>query len=91
MGARVQRKRVRGWRKPPNTVYVGRPSKWGNPFAISGWTVEESLKAYRNWLEDRLEEDPHFLDALKGKNLACWCRLDKPCHADIILEVLKEL
>lgn len=34
---RVQRKRTKGWRMPPNTVYVGRPGKWGNPFVGYGW------------------------------------------------------
>lgn len=29
---RIQRKRTKGWRMPPNTVYVGRPSRWGNTF-----------------------------------------------------------
>lgn len=32
MPKRIQRKRTKGWTMPPNTVYVGRPSKWGNPF-----------------------------------------------------------
>lgn len=31
---RVQRKRTKGWRMPENTVYVGRGSKWGNPYRI---------------------------------------------------------
>lgn len=31
---RIQRKRVKGWKMPENTVYVGRPTKWGNPFKI---------------------------------------------------------
>ena len=31
---RIQRKRTKGWRMPPNTIYVGRPSKWGNPFKV---------------------------------------------------------
>lgn len=31
---RIQRKRTKGWKMPPNTVYVGRPSKWGNPFKV---------------------------------------------------------
>lgn len=31
---RIQRKRTKGWKMPENTVYVGRPSKWGNPFTI---------------------------------------------------------
>ena len=37
---RIQRRRTKGWRMPPNTVYVGRPSKWGNPFkvgVVSAW------------------------------------------------------
>lgn len=32
---RVQRQRSRGWRMPANTVYVGRPTRWGNPFEVS--------------------------------------------------------
>lgn len=40
---RITRKRSRGWKMPPNTVYVGRPSKWGNPFVVDrddrGWIV----------------------------------------------------
>ena len=31
---RIQRKRTKGWRMPPNTVYVGRPTIWGNPFPV---------------------------------------------------------
>ncbi len=38
---RIQRKRVKGWRMPPNTVYVGRPSDWGNPF-----TGDDGYDAY---------------------------------------------
>jgi hypothetical protein len=30
---------------------------------------------------------PDWFDDLKGKNLACWCSLDKGCHADILLEL----
>lgn len=28
-----------------------------------------------------------FISDLRGKNLACWCALDKPCHADVLLEL----
>ena len=31
---RIQRKRTKGWKMPENTVYVGRPTKWGNPFKL---------------------------------------------------------
>jgi len=38
---RIQRKRTRGWKMPKNTVYVGRPTKWGNPFKLTpdGWIM----------------------------------------------------
>lgn len=38
-----------------------------------------------DWYHDtwRLPE----LDLLRGKNLACWCPLDQPCHADVLLEL----
>ena len=87
---RIQRKRVKGWRMPSNTVYVGRPSKWGNPYKVNGLKPRTVLLMYGGWLRDRLGENPHFLDPLKNKDLACWCRLDKPCHADILLEFLGE-
>jgi hypothetical protein len=88
---RIQRKRSKGWKMPPNTVYVGRPTKWGNPYKIGvDGSREEVIAKYREWLKKKLEEDPTFLDPLKGKDLACWCPLNKPCHADVILEFLKE-
>jgi hypothetical protein len=89
---------------PANTVYVGRPSKWGNPYTIKS-AIEDTkilgkmkqdvalqlcLNEYEEWLRQKLTEYPHFLDELKGKDLACWCPLDKLCHADVILKVLKE-
>lgn len=44
---RVQRKRTPGWRMPPRTISVARPSRWGNPFVIARtaprtWTVADS-------------------------------------------------
>jgi Domain of unknown function (DUF4326) len=39
MPKRIQRKRTKGWRMPPNTVYVGRPTKWGNPFRLEADTI----------------------------------------------------
>lgn len=35
--ARIQRSRAKGWRRPDDAVYVGRPSVWGNPFQLHGW------------------------------------------------------
>ncbi len=67
---RVERKRSKGWRMPRNTIYVGRPTKWGNPFPLSQYTREESLSKYEAWVLKQLDKDPHFLDDLQGKNLA---------------------
>jgi hypothetical protein len=88
---RIQRLRRKGWRMPKNTVYVGRPSRWGNPFRIGvDGTREEVITKYKKWLEEKLKKDPTFLDPLKGKDLACWCPLSLPCHADVILELLSK-
>jgi hypothetical protein len=95
---RIQRKRTKGWRMPENAVYVGRPTIWGNPFTIYDFKGELSeeyrrqlaVEAYEAWLRGELKDRPHMLEPLKGKDLACWCPLDKLCHADIILKILKE-
>ncbi len=87
---RVQRKRTKGWCMPANTVYVGRPTKWGNPYKVGAIRREDAIVLYEAWLRDRLSEDSGFLDPLKGKDLACWCPLDKPCHADVLLKFLEE-
>jgi hypothetical protein len=96
---RIQRKRTKGWRMPPNTIYVGRGSKWGNPFVIapaidseSMWcaplTAQDAVACYREYLDRCLQSWPSVRQALadlRGKNLMCWCALDQPCHADVLL------
>lgn len=72
--------------EPAGAVYVGRPSKWGNPFAIGvDGTRDDVLVKYMLWLcsEDALM---HALGELRGKDLVCWCK-PLPCHADILLEL----
>ena len=86
---RIQRRRTKGWRMPPNTVYVGRPTKWGNPYIIgTEITAEEAVHCFRgdmnDWLRDIAREE------LRGKNLACWCPLDQPCHANVLLQVANQ-
>lgn len=86
---RVQWRRTRGWRKPPGAVYVGRPSRWGNPYGTKPPASAEAVDRYRDDLvagrlgvavEDVRRE-------LRGKDLGCWCPLDQPCHADVLLDV----
>jgi hypothetical protein len=106
---RVQRSRRKGSRMPPNTVYVGRPTKWGNPWSPKNsthitmargfaanpvessrpMTVAECVEAYRKSIDAR--EFGYGRDEIRaelaGKNLACYCRLEGPCHADVLLEI----
>jgi Domain of unknown function (DUF4326) len=87
---RIQRRRTKGWRMPSNAVYVGRRTKYGNPYTEREYGRDKALELYSEWLEDKLKEDPTFLDQLRGKDLACWCRLNERCHADILLAVCSD-
>lgn len=122
---RVQLQRTKGWRMPPNTVHVARPSILGNPFRVqrdsdgtwSVWyhpnpkvdsapgpqfvsdghptkaaAITEAVDYYRSWATEGRNNYwrvQYFIDELplRGKNLACWCPLDQPCHADVLLEL----
>lgn len=86
---RIQRKRTKGWRMPPNTVYVGRPTRWGNPFQITPETNrEEAVELYSRFISSL--EKIWIRKDLRGKNLACFCPLNVACHADILLKIANE-
>lgn len=86
---RVQLSRKRGWRMPENTVKVDRSTFWGNPFHGHGTVTSDPVSSFRRYLErgDPEVVEARFLAPLRGKNLACWCPLDQPCHADVLLEI----
>lgn len=90
MPQRVQLRRAKGWRKPPGVVVVARPSRWGNPFRLGPDGDRAAVVArYREALE-RGELGFTVDDVrrvLRGRDLACWCPLDGPCHADVLLDV----
>ncbi len=121
MPERVQLRRTKGWRMPPNTVRVSRPSEFGNPFLIhrlsakrwdaevGAWLAQWEVRG-RWQLRGKVYPDEHAAAAaavarfrehcppdsplaeaarrvLRGKDLACWCPLDRPCHADVLLEI----
>jgi hypothetical protein len=78
---RVRLSRAKGWRMPPNTVKVDRTTKWGNPY-VAGRDGDRArcVALYR-----KLQKFGAEIEELRGKNLACWCPLDQPCHADLLL------
>jgi hypothetical protein len=70
-------------------VTVARPSRWGNPFPIGADGIPDAATAVANFraaLMRQLKEEPERLAPLRRHNLACWCALDQPCHADLLLE-----
>ena len=106
MPKRIQRRRTKGWRMPPNTVYVGRPSIWGNPFEVGGGVTHQMavscyalhLRDYWGWVSSETQRAfypwpvqstafKEWLAPLKGRDLCCWCALEGPCHADMLLEI----
>ena len=91
MPKRIQRKRSKGWRMPPNTVYVGRPTKWGNPHQVDRWcSAQKAVEKFRQMVDGNVWTPPNKWDIrreLRGKDLVCWCRLDQPCHADVLLDI----
>ncbi len=72
---------------PPNTVSVARPHKWGNPYIVSkDGNAEECVQKFRKLIAGALWLAPGIAE-LRGKNLACFCKLNRPCHADVLLEL----
>ena len=97
---RVQLSRVKGWRLPPNTISVARPTKWGNPFVVGQphpYCTAEEIAEKCACAEPLTREDavdlfgalywnPEELAYLRGKKPARWCG-PGPCHADWLLNL----
>jgi hypothetical protein len=86
MPKRVQLSRRKGYRKPEGAINVARPTKWGNPFPVAAGGREWAVASYRRWLRSWVL-DEQIRRELGGHDLACWCPLDQPCHADVLLEL----
>jgi hypothetical protein len=79
-------------------IYIGRPSKYGNPYSHLDNTLaefkvksrKEAIEKYREWI---LRGDGRYLlndiEELRGKILGCWCS-PKACHGDVLIEILNE-
>lgn len=77
-------------KKEPYDVYIGRPSKWGNPFEIGkDGTREEVIQKFKEYLtlSPLLMEE---LNELNGKTLGCWCS-PRPCHGDVLANLVDKI
>ena len=102
MPNRVQLSRGRGWRMPPDTVKVSRPGRYGNPFPVGAEgpqgmiapDQESAVGLFRQMMFDGklraatgYPSDEDIRADLRGKNLACWCKIGTPCHVDVLIEI----
>ena len=97
--AKVWNKRQNGI--PRDAVYVGRPTKWGNPFSHRSGTLakhkvatrDEAVDAYEaqllRWFARDPEAKQRLQAELRGKDLVCWCTPAR-CHADVLLKYANE-
>lgn len=90
--------RVVNLRVEPYDVYIGRPSKWGNPYThlhrkdtINVSSPEEAVQLYEEWIKERIQAEPekYDLDELRGKVLGCYCR-PAICHGDVLARLADE-
>lgn len=97
---RKQRTRKAGGGIPQGSVYVGRPSQWGNPAKVGEWfKVEEQTNEvkdarvavhlfYQHCISQAKRNRQAFAEwlyPLLGRDVCCWCALGEPCHADVLL------
>jgi|TARA_B110000305_G_C19258308_1_gene548238 hypothetical protein len=83
-------------KKSEYDVYIGRPSKWGNPYSSKTGTLakyrvgskSEAISNYETYLESN-EPLIKELVELNGKILGCWCK-PKPCHGDVLVKLIKK-
>lgn len=90
MPKRIQRRRTKGWKMPEGVIYIGRPTKWGNPFPVNKVGNLEAVRQYRMWLNNTLPGQTIKEAArteLKGKDLACWCIEGGACHGDVLIDI----
>lgn len=94
-GVHVFNKRIHG--QPEGSVYIGRPSKWGNPFSHLSNTLakfktdtrEEAIEKFEAWFRGQPELVEEAKQELKGKDLVCWCA-PKACHGHILARIVNE-
>lgn len=85
----------RGAKTPPSdAVYVGRPTKFGNPFIVGQDGAQgECVNLYADWINRPEQSDLREAarKELRGKDLVCWCKQHPddptPCHAEPLMEI----
>ena len=88
---RYQRSRRKGARLPAGVVVVTRPTKWGNPHPLALGRAEAVRRYESDLRAGRLRVSvADVRRELRGRDLACYCPLDGPCHADVLLKIAND-
>lgn len=75
---------------PDGAVYIGRPSKWGNPFVVGKpWTRAKAIEQFEQYIRANEWLMAAAKRELKGRNLLCFCA-PEPCHGDVLLRIANE-
>lgn len=75
-----------GKRSSATQLYIGRPSKWGNPFVIRrDGSRADVIAKYRAWIVAQ-PALMNALDELRGRDLVCWCA-PLACHGDVLIDL----
>lgn len=75
---------------PESAVYIGRPSKFGNPFVVGEHGTRKTvIRKYKKWLAEQPSLVADIRKELRGKDLVCWC-YPLTCHGDILLTVANQ-
>ena len=75
---------------PVDAVYIGRPSKFGNPFVIGkDGDRDQVIAKYRDWIATKPELIEAAKTKLKGKDLVCFCS-PKSCHGDVLVVIANQ-
>lgn len=90
--------RVVHCKKEPYDIYIGRPSKWGNPFShlssdgglakFKVATRAEAIESYERWIQAQ-PELMASLPELRGKILGCWCAPNS-CHGEVLKKLAEQ-
>lgn len=89
IGVRLSTTKVVHCKRDEFDVYIGRGSKWGNPYIIGrDGTREEVIDKYRKYMVMRRKNLLNDLEELEGKRLGCWCA-PRACHGDVLVTLIE--
>jgi Domain of unknown function (DUF4326) len=90
----LNKRNLTGGKLPQGARYIGRPSRWGNPFKLGrDGDRDEIMARYAVWLDDRLKDESfckELAELSKATALVCWCK-PEACHGDQLVAAMKRL